>query len=109
MVNYIYNQVLSTEWNECEERNLFKTGLNNFFSFENFFKFAGKWLYSFIPVKYTPFWNTLSLHNGECKFVLHLGLMLCISWFVVNKSLFFTTKCSVVSIYWDIKGKISNL
>ena len=35
--------------------------------------------------------------------------MLWISWFVVNKSLFFTTNGSTESIYSDFRGRISNL
>ena len=35
--------------------------------------------------------------------------MLWVSWFVVNKSLFFTTNSSIESIYWDFRGRISNL
>jgi len=110
MPNYVCNQVTPLLNKMSVRREIFlKQVWITLFLLKDFFKFAGKWLCSFIPVKYTPFWNTLSLHNGGCKFVLHLVLMLWFSWFVVNKSLFFTTKSSVESIYWDFRGKISNL
>ena len=88
-------------------RNLFKVGLNNFISFERLFILGGRCLNKFMPEKQAPFWNRVKLHTGRCQFMLHLVLMLWISWLVEYKSLFFTTINSTENIYWDCKGRIS--
>ena len=70
------------------------------------FIFSVRWLNNFIA----PFWNTVKLDTGGCKFLFDLVVMLWISWLVVYKSLFFTTNNNnTENIYWDCKGKISSL
>jgi hypothetical protein len=89
---------------KCKWRNCNNVFLNWFLLLDSCFILPGRLYKQY----YEPFWNTVRLDEGGCKFELFLVTVVWISEFSANSTILLTTNITREYIYWEVSVSIFN-